>query len=55
MYNWLHFQYFYLYFCTLVALGVWFVYKNMDSKAEAKIQEKDNKENKASNKNDDGV
>ena len=53
MFNWLYFQYLYLYFCTLVAFGVWFVYKNMNNKAEAKIQEKGNKDNKVSSKNDD--
>ena len=53
MFNWLYFQYLYLYFCTLVAFGVWFVYKNMNNKAEAKIQENSNKEKKVSSKNDD--
>ena len=55
MYNWLYFQYLYLYLCTIVGLGVYAIYKNMDSKAEAKIKEKSDKQPKASTKHDDGA
>ena len=47
MYNWLQFQYFYLYFSFVCSAIVYYVYTNMNSKAETKLDETQKKKQNA--------
>ena len=44
MYNWLWFQYIYLYGCLFLSMMVYCMYRNMDDKASKKIKESKDKQ-----------